>query len=112
MSEVDIKVLDLPRQRFGDGLRDHVPPVVVRTQELAGPAKVAVEMATHWGMIAGTPDGEDSAGRQKLRLLSPDELSNRACQTAQALWMRFERLGWLVAIPEPRLRQEEEKEKA
>ncbi len=112
MSEVDIKVLELPVERFGNTLRDHVPPMIHRTLETVSVAKIAIEMASRWGMVAATQDGEDSAGRQKLRSLEPDELADKACRTAQALWSRFERLGWLVTIPEPRLRKETEKEEA
>lgn len=110
MAQVDVKVLDLPRDRYGDGLRDHVSPLIHRTFELPTVARLAASMAERWGMVAATPDGEDSAGRQKLRSLEPDELAERACLTAQALWSRFESLGWLVPIPEPRLRKLEEKD--
>lgn len=111
MSEVDIKVIDLSRERYGDGLRDHVYPMLYRTVETTTVAKMAIEMCSRWGMVAATPDGEDTAGRQRLRSLEPDELADKACRTAQALWMRFERLGWLVAIPDPRPRKVEDKQK-
>jgi hypothetical protein len=47
--------------------------------------RVAVEMATRWGMVAAVPDGEDSAKRQKLRLMTPQELVDRAIESALAL---------------------------
>lgn len=104
MSEIDLKVMDLPKERFGDSLADHYFPTVVKTVEIATPAKMALDIACRWGIAAADADGEDTAGRQKLRSLTPDEIADKACRTAQALWSRFERLGWLVSIPEPFLR--------
>ena len=55
--------------------------------------RYAVDWATNfaaafierWGMVAAMPDGEDAAGRSKLRLMSPQELVDRAYETADLI---------------------------
>lgn len=59
-------------------------------------AKVAIEFITKWGMVAAVEDGEDSAGRQKLRLATPEELVDRAVITAKLLYERLEAEGELI----------------
>lgn len=73
-------------------------------------AQMATDMATRWGLVAALPDGEDSAGRQKIRAQEPGELAKAACDTAAALWKEFEARDWLVAIPMPRKREKPVKE--
>jgi len=46
-------------------------------------AKLAFSLLERWGMVAASPDGEDSAGRQKLRLSTPEELVGRAFTVAK-----------------------------
>lgn len=46
-------------------------------------AKLAFAMIERWGMIAGTPDGEDSAGRAKITTMPVDELVGKAFETAR-----------------------------
>jgi hypothetical protein len=60
-------------------------------------AALATQMAERWGLVAGEADGEDSAGRQKLRLLTPAELAKRSCEAAEALYKEFEARNWLVS---------------
>ena len=57
-------------------------------------AHLATEIVIRWGMVAATPDGEDSSGRAKVRLLTPEELIERACETAHLLAVTFEANGW------------------
>lgn len=66
------------------------------------PARIAMDLAKHLSMVAATPDGEDTAGRQKLRLLSPEEVGARACEIARELVNQFEERGWLTQLPEPK----------
>jgi|SRR6185312_15013219 len=108
ISQVDFKVLDLPRASFGGGFRDHVEPALYRTAQLCTSAQIAVEIAKQLGIVACIQDGEDSTGRQKLRLLSPEEVADRAASIAHNLWCEFKRREWLVAVPEPRLREKAE----
>ena len=53
------------------------------TELLEFEAKLAIELLTKWGMVAATEDGEDTAGRSKMRLLRPAEVVNRAFECAE-----------------------------
>lgn len=46
-------------------------------------AELAVRMIERWGQVAAIDDGEDSAGRAKLRLATPEELVTRAFEVAE-----------------------------
>lgn len=60
------------------------------------------ELISRWGLVAGAPDGEDSAGRQKLRLLSPEELVARAVETVKLTFDTIAKNDWLTEIPLPK----------
>lgn len=64
-------------------------------------AKIAIEIVRAHAMVAAIPDGEDSAGRQKVRLPTAQELTARACDLAEAMWLEFEKRDWLADVPEP-----------
>ena len=55
---------------------------VWETEHLELEANLAASLIERWGMVCAEPDGEDSAGRQKLRLQTPDELVQRAFDVA------------------------------
>ncbi len=67
-----------------------------------------MQLIDRWGMIAGAPDGEDSAGRAKCRLLRPEEVVARACVTAQTAFEEFALKDWLLDVPIP-INEEERK---
>jgi hypothetical protein len=75
---------------------------VYKTKVPGAIAEMAMQMACRWGLVAATPDGEDSAGRQKLKKQLPADLAKEACDTAAALWAQFEERGWIVDLPAPR----------
>ena len=62
-------------------------------------AKMAIEFVARWGSVAAEIDGEDSAGRQKFRLQTPDELVARACDVAHKLFKEFRIMGWVHITP-------------
>ena len=64
-------------------------------------ARLAIDIATRFALVAAIPDGEDSAGRQKLRLPAAQELAARSCDIADALVSEFEARDWLYDVPEP-----------
>jgi hypothetical protein len=64
-------------------------------------ARFAAEFINRWGAVAAIPDGEDSVGRQQMRLATPEELVERACETAELLHQSLVARGWLVDIPAP-----------
>lgn len=75
--------------------------LLVHETELPGPeARLAMELVSRWGTVAGAPDGEDSAGRFKVRLMTPDELASRACEASAVLFAEIRRRGWMVATPD------------
>jgi len=61
-------------------------------------AKIAIGLVERFGMIAGREDGEDTAGRQKARMLSPKEVVTRACDMADMLVNEFESRRWLLEV--------------
>ncbi len=76
-------------------------PVLYYKFHLGLEARIAIEMVQKWGMIAAMDDGEDSAGRHRVRLMTVEELVQRACDSAQKLIEEFEKREWLLELPEP-----------
>lgn len=74
---------------------------IYKKQALSQKAAFVSEMLIRWGVIASSPDGEDSAGRAKGKLYPVNELVSRACNIADAAWFEFEKRGWLLTLPEP-----------
>jgi hypothetical protein len=62
-------------------------------------AATALQMIERWGCIAAVPDGEDRAGRSRLRLQTPDELATYAFKAAEAFWAKAHELGHVLALP-------------
>ena len=46
-------------------------------------AKIAEDLLRHLAIATAVEDGEDSAGRQKFRLMTPEEVSTRAFAIAE-----------------------------
>lgn len=73
---------------------------VLHHREVMAPvASFAALLIEKWGMVMAAPDGEDSAGRQKARALTPAEVVERACNTAEAAYATFRSKGWMVEVP-------------
>lgn len=72
-------------------------------------ADFAKELMVRWGLITGVADGEDSAGRHKLRAELPVELIERACTTAELAFEEFKKRGWVLDLPVPEEVQPEPK---
>lgn len=62
-------------------------------------ATFATSCIEKWGMVAAMVDGEDSSGRTRARVATPDEIVSRACDIAEKAYAEFERRGWAHAIP-------------
>jgi hypothetical protein len=62
-------------------------------------ALFALACIERWGMIAADADGEDSAGRQKARRLTVDEVVQHACDCAEKAYASFGSRGWLLHVP-------------
>lgn len=66
-------------------------------------ANFMLQLVERWGMVAATPAGEDSSGRQKLRLSTPEELVARATEMTALVFHACRDAGWIVPIPMPQL---------
>lgn len=85
--------------RVRKGYRDS-PEITIEKTEVPGLVGIlALEMVQKWGMVAGMPDGEDSSGRHKLRLSTPDELTDRAIITAELLQKKLQDGGHMLKLP-------------
>jgi hypothetical protein len=62
-------------------------------------ATFVLQCIERWAMVAGEPNGEDSAGRQRLRRLTPSEIVDHATKCAAAAFAAFEEQGWAVKVP-------------
>ena len=74
--------------------------VTHETEIMEFEAKFALAVMEKWGMVAAMPDGEDSSGRQQLRLATPEELVARAFAIAKLAFQRTRDDSLMVAIPE------------
>lgn len=76
--------------------------VVVQQHETELPtfeARVALAFMQKWALVAAEPDGEDTAGRTKLRRLTADEVAQFSCDAAQKAMDQFRARGWIKDIP-------------
>lgn len=62
-------------------------------------ALFAMTCIEKWGLVAAEIEGEDSAGRAKVRRMTPDEIVTHAVAVAQKAFTAFEREGWIIDIP-------------
>jgi len=61
-----------------------LPGIVIHeTELLENEAKIALDLIIKWGMVAASDDGEDSTGRAKMKLLTPEEVVTRAFDCAK-----------------------------
>lgn len=60
---------------------------------------LAFRFIEHWGMVAAIHDGEDSQGRAKLRLTTPEEVVDRAFVMAKMAAQRARDEGLMVPLP-------------
>lgn len=72
---------------------------IERTEHPTEEADLAASFIEKFGAVAAVPDGYDDAGRQKMRLMTPKELVERATETAALAFAEFRARGWMVPIP-------------
>ncbi|MBD1602282.1 hypothetical protein [Pseudomonas typographi] len=63
-------------------------------------ARIALGLIDRFGLIAAEPDGFDEAGRQKGRVLSPEEVVTRAFSIAELAVKEIADRGWLIPVDE------------
>jgi hypothetical protein len=74
--------------------------VLYHTERPAPEAELAFAFIERWAMVAGMPDGEDSGGRQKLRLMNPSELVERAFSVARLAMDAARESGLMLQLPD------------
>jgi hypothetical protein len=74
-------------------------------------AILAIELMSRMAIVAAQPDGEDTAGRQKLKMQEPEEIVTRCCEIADKAYDAFQTRGWLVPMPVPKVPNLEQREK-
>lgn len=57
-------------------------------------AQFAMDLMRTNGVLLGEPGGEDSVGRAKLDLMSPQDIVNRAVAISDLTFDAFANLGW------------------
>jgi hypothetical protein len=62
-------------------------------------AKLAVSICGNIAVALGAPNGEDSAGRAKFKIMPADEVAERACAIAAAMYAQWGKRGWLHEVP-------------
>lgn len=63
-------------------------------------ARLAVALLERWGPVVGAPDGEDSAGRMKVRPMTPRETVAQAFDIAEEAMRAAAERGLLVESPD------------
>lgn len=84
-----------------DFKREYDEQISIRTHEHQikdGRAKDILECILRWGMVAGKPDGYDKQGRQKLKLLKPEEVVDRAFHCVNLAYTRLEKERSIVPV--------------
>jgi hypothetical protein len=84
---------------YDDFTNRRVKVEIIDTEAAEWEARLACALIERWGLVAAMPDGEDAAGRAKLRKLAPAELVMEACETAQLAVAEFRKRGWVVKLP-------------
>jgi hypothetical protein len=82
------------KQKYGEGFqieRTWMPSIV---------GDLALKYIERWGMVCAEDDGEDAAGRQKVRPMTPDELVARAATIAKMAVEKLQAEGWIIPIQE------------
>lgn len=76
-----------------------LPNAMACNHTISMEARIVLSIIERWAAVAGEPDGEDTAGRSKLRLQEPAEVVDRACEVAKAAVDAFEARGWIAPPP-------------
>lgn len=93
MSDYEPIEVRVTRDRYGEGHKLEYAEVCCPEAHFAA---VCIEK---WGMVAGMPDGEDSAGRARIRLATPEEVVERAMTVAELFYRAARARGWTTKIP-------------
>ena len=76
-------------------------PVIYRTTALSLTAEIALRILEKFAIVTAEPDGEDSVGRQKSKLMDPQHVVDRSFELAEAFMHQAEPGNYLVDVPDP-----------
>jgi hypothetical protein len=79
--------------------RDYASVIHHERHHVSFEGKIMLDMIIKWGMISAEPDGEDSQGRQQLKLMPEEMLVARASSVTQYALAELKQQGWIVEIP-------------
>ena len=75
--------------------------VIYKTKAFDITGELAYRLIEKHAVISGEPDGEDSAGRQKGKLMSPSDVVIRSFELAELFVKAAQERGHIFDIPEP-----------
>jgi hypothetical protein len=78
---------------------DPPKPTIQHGEHWGVESSLAAVLVERWGMVAAVEDGEDSAGRARLRLATPEEVVARAVKCATLLVDECRSRGLMVEVP-------------
>lgn len=91
-------VVVVPRYGKNSDVEIHDMPKELLTPE----AEFAADLIRHWGMVAATDDGEDSAGRHQLKLQDVPDVVSRAVSMTKGFFAAIRTEGWVMFGVDPR----------
>lgn len=63
-------------------------------------AQFAMQLMEKFGTVAAIPDGEDTGGRQRCRLQTPEELVTRSFEISEFAFAQARSRGHMVQVPD------------
>jgi hypothetical protein len=66
-------------------------------------ARFALDIASKMALVAAVPDGEDVTGRQRMRMMSAKEITDRSIEIADRMFNAFSQYHWELELPDPEL---------
>jgi len=82
--------------------RDGTEIIIYNTEALFQEAQFANDLMKHLAIVAAVPDGEDSTGRQKLRMMTEQEVVERATVIARLAFIAHKENGFILDLPAPK----------
>ena len=93
--ETEEKKYAITRWQYDRGYGVHVATA------FSSEAALTVRLIEKWGPVVSIFDGEDSAGRARMRNATPEEVVKQAADIAAATYKEIAARGWLIAMPAP-----------
>ena len=82
--------------------RDGTEIIIYNTQALFQEAQFANDLMKHLAIVAVVPDGEDTVGRQKFRMMTEREVVARATKIAKLAFAAHKENGLILELPAPK----------